>query len=119
MEKKESKRYVHVCPPTVVKSVFNARELINADVSKHILLKDLARHSGTNVCSLKKGFKHILKTSVYQYLIKKRMRYARHLLQSTDLKEREIAMLCGYDSLAAFVTSFRKYFGFKPHQLRI
>jgi AraC-like DNA-binding protein len=119
MEKKESKRYLHVCPPTVVRSVFSARELINSDVSNHILLKELAHRSGTNECTLKRGFKHLFKTSIYQYLLKKRMRYAKRLLQSTDMKEREIAILCGYESLAGFVTTFRRYFGVKPRQLRI
>jgi AraC-like DNA-binding protein len=121
MEKKESKskRYIHVCPPTVVRSVFSALELINADVSNHILIKDLAHYSGTNECTLKRGFKRIFKTSVYQYLLKKRMRHAKHLLQSTNLKEREIAILCGYESLAGFVTTFRRFFGCRPHQFRI
>jgi len=119
MEKRLRNGYMKGCPPTVLRSVISARELINADVSNHILLKDLAHHSGTNECTLKRGFKNIFKTSVYQYLLKKRMRYAKHLLQSTDLKEREIAALCGYESLAGFVTTFRRYFGFRPHQLRI
>lgn len=119
MEKKESKRYIHVCPPTVVRSVFSARELINSDISDHVLLKELACYSGTNECTLKRGFKRIFKITVYQYLLKKRMRLAKHLLQSTNLKEREIALLCGYESLAGFVTTFRRYFGYSPHQLRI
>jgi AraC-like DNA-binding protein len=111
--------YVPVYPPTVVRSVFRAREFINADVSNHIYLKDLAHHSGTNECTLKRGFKNIFKITVYQYLLKKRMRLAKHLLQSTNLKEREIAVMCGYDSLSGFVTTFRRYFGCSPHQLRI
>jgi len=119
MEKKEKKRYIHLCPPTVVRSVFSARELINSDVSNHILLKELAHHSGTNECTLKRGFKRLFKTSVYQYLLKKRMRYARHLLLTSDLREKDIAVLCGYDSLAGFITTFRRYYGFSPHCLRI
>jgi AraC-like DNA-binding protein len=47
------------------------------------------------------------------------MRRAKQLLLSTKLKDREIAMLCGYESLAGFVTTFRRYFGYSPHQLRI
>jgi AraC-like DNA-binding protein len=119
MEKKAAKMYLHVCPPTVVRSVFSARELINDDVSNHIVLKDLARHSGTNECTLKRGFKSVFRISVYQYLLKKRMRYAKHLLLVTDLKEREIAIMCGYESLAGFVTTFRRYYGCSPRQLRI
>jgi AraC-like DNA-binding protein len=119
MEKKSNKMYIHVCLPTVARSVFNARELINADVSNHIRIKELAHHSGTNECTLKRGFKNIFKITVYQYLLKKRMRHAKHLLRSTELKEREIAVLCGYETLAGFVTTFRRYFGCRPHQLRI
>jgi AraC-like DNA-binding protein len=119
MKKNLSEMFVPVCPPTVVRSVFSAREFINADVSNHIYLKDLAHHSGTNECTLKRGFKNIFKITVYQYLLKKRMRHAKHLLQSTNLKEREIAIMCGYESLAGFVTTFRRYFGYSPHQLRI
>ena len=119
MKKNLCQMYVPVYPPTVVRSVLSARELIDADVSNHIFLKDLANHSGTNECTLKRGFKDILKITVYQYLLKMRMRLAKQLLQSTNLKEREIAMLCGYESLAGFVTTFRRYFGYSPHQLRI
>lgn len=103
----------------VAQSAFAALELIDRDVSHHFLLKDLARHSGTNECTLKRGFKNIFKITVYQYLLKERMRHAKHLLESTDLKEREIATLCGFESLAGFVTTFRRYFGRSPHQLRI
>jgi AraC-like DNA-binding protein len=110
--------YLNVWPPSVVKSVFNARKLMNADISNHILLKDLAKCSGTNECTLKRAFKNIFKITVYQYLLRKRMKQARYLLQSTNLKEREIAILCGYESLGGFVTTFRRYFGFRPRHLR-
>jgi len=119
MEKKLPRIYVNACPPTVVRSVVIARKLIKADVSNHILLKDLAHHSGTNECTLKRGFKNIFKITVYQYLLEKRMRHAKHLLQATHLKEREIAVMCGYESLAGFVTTFKRYFGCKPRQFRI
>lgn len=121
MSMKSNLERVHLngWPPAVMKSVFDAQELINADVSNHILLKDLAKYSGTNECTLKRAFKNVFKITVYQYLLRRRMRQARHLLQSTNLKEREIAVLCGYESLGGFVTTFRRYFGFRPHHLRI
>lgn len=111
--------FIHNYSSLVTRSAFAAVELIDRDVSHHFLLKDLAHYSGTNECTLKRGFKIIFKITVYQYLLKKRMRHAKHLLESTDLKEREIAVLCGYESLAGFVTTFRRYFGSSPHQLRI
>ncbi len=106
------------CPPSVARSVFLAAELINADVSIHVVLKDLARNACLNECTLKREFKHIFKTTIYQYLLNQRMSYAKNLLHTTRLREKDIALLCGFQSLAGFVTSFHKYFGYSPGQLK-
>lgn len=109
---------VQAYPPSISRSIHNAMELINADVSNHFVLKDLAKNAGTNECTLKKGFKGIFKITVYQHLLKKRMGYAVHLLQTTNCKENDIAIQCGYESLSGFITTFRKYFGLRPGELR-
>lgn len=109
---------IHTNPPSVTRSVFNAMKLINEDVSNHIILKELAKAAGTNECTLKKGFKDIFKITVYQHLLKSRMKYALHLLQTTNYKTKDITLLCGYESLSGFITTFRKYFGVSPGELR-
>ena len=110
--------YFHVRPPSVARSAFAVMEIMDADISNHIPLKDLARNVCTNECTLKKTFKYIFKITVYQYLLKRRMVYAENLLQTTSLLERDIALLCGYQSLAGFITSFRKYFGYSPGEFK-
>ena len=98
--------------------VFTALSIIHRDISNHIILKQLAKQSGTNECTLKKGFRAVLNISVYQYLLQCRMNRASSLLKTTLAKEKDIAVECGYESLAGFVTSFKKYHGITPGELR-
>lgn len=102
----------------VTQSVRTAFNIINTDVSNHIGIKELALKAGTNECSLKRGFRLMYRTSIYQYLIQARMKKANLLLKSTRLKHTDIAMECGYESLAGFVTAYRKYFGTAPGTYR-
>jgi AraC-like DNA-binding protein len=107
-----------IFPFSKVKPIYTALHLINEDVSNHIKLKQLARQSGTNECTLKKGFRELFNISVYQYLLKSRMLKAVALLQNPTLKQIDIATQCGYESLAGFVTAFRKYYGQTPGEHR-
>lgn len=103
---------------SVRRAVSSVRMLINSDISRHIVLSDLARYAGVNECTLKMGFRTLFKTSVYQYLLSRRMNYACNLIVSTKLPIKDIALQSGYESVSGFITSFRKYFGYTPGQLR-
>lgn len=109
---------LRIFPVAKSKPIYLALHIMNEDVSHHIKLKQLARRSGTNECTLKKGFRSLFNISVYQYLLKSRMIKATQLLQNPDLKQKDIAYLCGYESQAGFVTAFRKYYGQTPGEHR-
>jgi AraC-like DNA-binding protein len=64
------------------------------------------------------GFRTLFKTSIYQYLLARRMNFASRLIVSTQLKIKDIALQSGYESVSGFITSFKKYFGYTPGQLR-
>lgn len=99
-------------------AIMAAHDLINADLSIHIRIPVLARKTGTNVCTLKKGFKSLYQVSIYQYLLRKRMCMARHLLLESRMKNTDIAYACGYESLAGFSTAYRRYYGMAPGRYR-
>lgn len=105
-------------PFSKIKPIYAALDIINSDVSNHIKLKQLAKKSGTNECTLKKGFRVLFNISVYQYLLKNRMLRATALLKNPALKQKDIADQCGYETLAGFVTAFRKYYGQTPGEHR-
>jgi len=105
-------------PPSILKSICIARNLINEDVGTHMVLRKLAKNAGTNEFTLKKGFKDIFKITIYQYLLKSRMQYASRLLQTTDLKVKDIGKVCGFETLSGFITSFKKYHGITPGEIK-
>lgn len=119
MEKEYSSKVNTVFYPVyIVSRLLCVKSIIEADISKHFILKQLAQKAGTNEFSLKKGFKHLFKTTIYQHLLTTRMIKAYELLLETNLKVKEIAKQCGYETLSGFITSFRKYYGVLPGHLR-
>lgn len=118
MESSESIQEVQTHPTALTRPVYTAYHIINADISNHIVVKQLAKQSGTNECLLKKGFRELFNTSIYQYLLQCRMKKAYELLHNSSLKQKDIAAECGYETLAGFVTAFRKHFGKPPGELR-
>lgn len=99
-------------------AAMRARKLMCKDISRHLVLKDLARRAGTNECSLKREFKNLFNTSVYQYLLFERMKRARRLLVNTRLPVKCIAYCCGFESLAGFINTFRRLYHISPGAFR-
>ena len=108
----------YVYPPSVVKSIAKAKDLISADPRQHYRINKLARLAGTNEFTLKKEFKSIYNITIYQYLLELRMQKAAWLLHTTNIKEKEIAQSCGYYNLSSFITTFKKYYHIKPGSFR-
>ena len=52
------------------------------------------------------------------YLTKKRIENAKHLLDTTKMKVKDIAKLCGYSYTSYFIKVFRKETGFSPNEWR-
>ena len=100
------------------RSALQVRDIIKADISRHVVLKDLARKVTTNECTLKREFKALFKITLYQYLLQCRMLHANNLLQTTPFKIKDITIKCGYESPAAFINSFKRYYGVSPGELR-
>jgi len=100
------------------RAALHARDIIKTDISRHLVLKDLARKTTTNECTLKKEFKKLFNITVYQYLLQCRMHHAGKLLQNTLLPVKGIAIECGYQTTAGFINSFKRYYGVSPGQLR-
>jgi len=91
---------------------------MNADIKDHLALKIPAMRAGTNEFTLKKAFKELFNTTVYQYLLKQRMDKAFMLITSSNYSIKEIAAQCGFRTLSGFITSFHKYYGIRPGDLR-
>jgi AraC-like DNA-binding protein len=81
-------------------------------------LKNIARHFGINEFSLKKGFKENFNTTVFEYLLNKRLEYGLELLQTGQYCVEEVGSKVGYKYPNHFSTAFKKHFGISPAQVR-
>lgn len=95
----------------------NARSILLEQLDSPITIRDLARKVAMNECYLKKGFKAMYGTTIYDYFQKERMEKAKGLLYEKGMSVSEVAMLMGYSCISHFSTAFKKHTGLKPCEL--
>jgi AraC-like DNA-binding protein len=79
--------------------------------------KELSRIFGSNDYKLKSGFKHLFKTSIYQFYTNERMKRAHLLIQQTRIPLKSIAHMGGFSTYPNFSKSFKKHFGYTPKDI--
>jgi AraC-like DNA-binding protein len=95
-----------------------ARSVIENNINEHHSIADLSRMVSLNEFKFKTLFRQIVGVGPFEYLLSLRLNQARILILETDKPIKEIAGLCGYASVANFITAFRKRFGITPRGLR-
>ena len=101
-----------------IDQIRQAAAQINHDPSKYITIASLADDIGLNTDKLKRGFRQLFNSSVYQYVIIRRLQKALHLLEETDLPIKQIAYKTGFDSKDGFSRSFQSKFHTTPSSYR-
>jgi len=81
-------------------------------------LSGLARQFGLNEFKLKKGFRETFNTTVFAYLLDRRMEHARQLLLDCRVNVNEVSRKVGYKNANHFSTAFKKKFGVSPASLK-
>jgi len=97
--------------------IVRAREILIEHIGEPITIKELSRKVAINECYLKKGFKELFGTTVFDFYQSQRMEHAKYLLYEKGLSVTEVSMLLGYSSISHFSTAFKKHTGLKPCEL--
>ena len=97
--------------------IVRAREILIQHIGEPITIKELSRKVAINECYLKKGFKEMFGTTIFDFYQSQRMEHARYLLYEKGLSVTEVSMLLGYSSISHFSTAFKKHTGLKPCEL--
>lgn len=97
--------------------VYRVRDILLHQPGKSYTLVGLAHEVGTNDATLKKHFKQVFNTTVFDYLTSCRMELAKTLLLKNNQKVAAVAQEVGYKYASHFSTAFRKYFGYLPNKL--
>jgi AraC-like DNA-binding protein len=94
-----------------------ARDILIQQIGEPITIKDLSRRVAMNECYLKKGFKELYSTTIFDFYQSQRMEHAKYLLYEKGLNVTEVSVLLGYSSISHFSTAFKKHTGLKPCEL--
>ncbi|HET9055425.1 MAG TPA: AraC family transcriptional regulator [Chitinophagaceae bacterium] len=97
--------------------ITKAREILLQHIGEPLTIKELSRKVAINECYLKKGFKEMFGTTVFDFYQGQRMEHAKYLLYEKGLSVTEVSALLGYSSISHFSTAFKKHTGIKPCEL--
>ncbi len=99
--------------------IMRSREILLEHIGEPITIKELSRKVAINECYLKKGFKEMFGTTIFDFYQSQRMEHAKYLLYEKGLSVTEVSLLLGYSSISHFSTAFKKHTGLKPCELLI
>ena len=99
--------------------IIKARQVLLDHIGEPLTIKELSRKVAINECYLKKGFKELFGTTIFDFYQSQRMEHAKYLLYDKGLSVTEVSSLLGYSSISHFSTAFKKHTGIKPCELLI
>jgi AraC family transcriptional regulator len=94
-----------------------ARKILLEHISEPLTIKELSRKAAINECYLKKGFKEMYGTTIFDFFQSQRMEHAKYLLYEKGLTVTDVSSSLGYSSISHFSTAFKKHTGIKPCEL--
>ncbi|MDR0792668.1 MAG: AraC family transcriptional regulator [Chitinophagaceae bacterium] len=97
--------------------IYQAREILLQHICNPLTIKELSRKVAMNECYLKKGFKEIFGTTIFEFYQQQRMEHAKYLLYEKSLSVTDVSGLLGYSSISHFSAAFKKHTGLKPCDL--
>ncbi|MFP5042088.1 helix-turn-helix domain-containing protein [Parasediminibacterium sp. JCM 36343] len=97
--------------------IYKAREILLQHIGDPITIKELSRKVAMNECYVKKGFKEIFGTTIFDFYQQQRMEHAKYLLYEKGLSVTDVSAALGYSSISHFSAAFKKHTGLKPCEL--
>lgn len=94
-----------------------ARNILLEHIGEPLTIKELSRKAAINECYLKKGFKQMYGTTIFDFYQSQRMEHAKYLLYEKGMNVTEVSDSLGYSSISHFSTAFKKHTGIKPCEL--
>ncbi|MCX6210189.1 MAG: AraC family transcriptional regulator [Bacteroidetes bacterium] len=98
-------------------AIYNSRDILIENIGNPITIRELSRKVAINECYLKKGFKEIFGTTIFDFYQQQRMEHAKYLLYEKGLSVTDVSGLLGYSSISHFSAAFKKHTGLKPCDL--
>lgn len=92
--------------------------MIDSDLTTPLSLSDIADKNNVSAPYLSAAFKKETGKTITEFVLERRIKYAKKLLKSTNLQVQTIAAHCGILDVHYFTKLFKKYEGITPKQYR-
>ncbi|MEO1335923.1 MAG: helix-turn-helix domain-containing protein, partial [Myxococcota bacterium] len=102
-------------PPSSLRRIIN---YVETNISGCLSLEALSAEVGMSPDRFGRLFREALGDTPHQFIIRRRMMKAIHLLQRTTLSVTQIAVECGYRGASNFVQAFKRFAGETPGAMR-
>lgn len=107
-----------ILPPEKEDIIEEAAAYLRKHITQDITLEELAARSYLSPYYFLRLFKKKTGYTPHEYLIATRIGAARFLLKTTQMPLKDICLACGFHSMAAFCTTFKKWEGKTPTRFR-
>jgi transcriptional regulator GlxA family with amidase domain len=91
-------------------------EFVDAHLAEPIGLADIAASAGLTRMHFAAQFRRATGVRPHEYLLRRRVEHAQHLLVTSKHNVMDVALSCGFRSQAHFTTVFKKFVGETPHR---
>ncbi|MGD1913743.1 MAG: helix-turn-helix transcriptional regulator [Rivularia sp. (in: cyanobacteria)] len=102
--------------PDTVARIHRARDILRSRLENPPSSLELAQLVGVSDRTLRRGFRELFDTTVFNYLKQKRMEQAERLLREGNRSVAEVANLVGYSHLGLFAGVFKRHYGISPRE---
>lgn len=92
--------------------------LIDSDLTTPLTLSDIAEKNNVSSPYLSAAFKKETGKTITEFVLERRIKYAKKLLKTTNLQVQTVAAHCGILDVHYFTKLFKKYEGVTPKQYR-
>lgn len=92
-------------------------EFIETNMDQKLHLADLAAVVGISITRFKALFRNSTGVSVHQYVIRRRVEYARSLITTTTMTASEIALAAGFAHQSHMASTMRRLLGVTPGEV--
>ena len=111
---KEDNQGFNASLATVEKGV----EYIHKHFNDCITVDDVSGYSGYSKFHFCRCFKEITGYTVVNYINMQKIKYAKNMLENSNMTVNEIAEACGFNSATYFATVFKKCTGYSPSEIK-
>ncbi len=101
-----------------VEKLYASRQYLLMNMENPPTLKELAQKMGINDFKLKKGYKQLFGTTIFEDFHRTRMERSMQDLLESDKTILEVALLYGYQDVSNFSIAFKRHFGSSPGYFR-